>query len=495
MAADRLLIDEILESPHLPSLPVVALEVVELAQRADIDVDSLASVLNQDPALASNILKTVNSSFYGQARTITTVNQAIVILGLNTVRALALGFSLVDGLGRGAGSAFDYDAFWQRSLRTAAAARVLARWAPSVDSEEVYLCGLLSRLGVLALSSVLGARYQEVFDTAGGKYRALLDAEQLTLGSNHALVGEQLADRWNLPLGVRAAIRYLSEPDEAPEAHRDLVRVVVTADSVAELFGDEPAGALQRYRRHCDEWFAMTEAEMDLLVGATDEQVRSMSHLLEVSQQEFPSAAAILSRANEALTRINLQVTQESVRLASENVALVSDSLTDPLTGLANRRHLDQFLGEQTRIAHRRGESVGLMMIDLDHFKLINDSHGHPVGDLVLQAVASALRGLMRESDLLSRYGGEEFAVVMPVTNLDQAYIAAERARLVIRDAEVASADGTQLSVTASIGVTALNGERHEESGTAIARADAALYVAKQSGRNQIAVLPLDRAA
>ena len=495
MSVDQRLIEEILESPQLPSLPLVALEVVELAERADVDIDLLASVLKQDPALASKILKTVNSSFYGQARTIATMNQAIVILGLNTVRALALGFSLIDGLERRSGSSFDYDSFWQRSIRVAAAARVLTKWTPSVEAEEAYLCGLLSRLGILALSSVLGARYQEVFDSAEGGYRALIWAEQSALGINHALIGEQLADHWNLPPGVSAAIRYLSEPDAAAEAQRDMVRVIATADSVADLFGEAPAAALQRYRRQCDEWFSMTGAETELVVGATDETVGSMSRLLDVSTDEIPSVASILSRANEALTRINLQVTQESVRLASENVALANDSLTDPLTGLANRRHFDQFLGEQSRIAQRYAGWVGLLMIDLDHFKVVNDRHGHPVGDLVLQAVASSLRGLMRESDLVARYGGEEFVVVMPATDLDEACVVAERARIVIRDAEVLSADGIAISVTASVGVASLDGKLLEEPDAVLARADTAVYLAKDGGRDRIATLPLGEAA
>ncbi len=495
MPRGQLLVDKILESPHLPSLPTVALEVLDLAQRPDVEIDDLAAILKQDPALASNILKTVNSSFYGQARQIATVNQAIVILGLNTVRALALAFSLVDGLASSTQSTFDYDSYWRRSLRTAAAARVLTRWEPSVDAEEAYLCGLLSRLGVLALSSVLGERYQRIFEAADGGYRGLLEAERTAIATDHAVVGQALVDRWNLPLGVCAAVRHHANPEGAPEGQRKLVRIIVTADSVADMFGDQPAGALQRYRRQCDEWFSMTEAETDMVVRATDETVHAMSQLLNVSTSDLPPAASILSRANEALTRINLQVTQESMRLASENVALASDSLTDPLTGLANRRHFDQFLAEQARIAHRHGGSVGLLMIDLDHFKQVNDTHGHVVGDLVLQAVGSALRGLIRESDLVARYGGEEFAVVLPLSDLNQTLHAAERARIAIRDAHVVSADGFPLSVTASVGVTALDGKLLEEPKAVIARADAALYAAKDGGRDQAATLPIDSAA
>lgn len=495
MPTDQPLIDEVLESPHLPSLPLVALEVVELAERVDVDVDSLASVLKQDPALASKILKTVNSSFYGQARSIATINQAIVILGLNTVRALALGFSLVGGFGDRSGSSFDYDAFWQRSLRVAAAARVLTGWAPGVGAEEAYLCGLLSRLGVLALSSVLGTRYQEVFDSSGGEYRSLIEAEQAALGTDHALIGEQLAEGWNLPPNVSASLRYILAPDEAPDDQREMVRVVAAADSVADLFGEAPAAALQRYRRQCDEWFSVAEAESELAVRATDETVTSMSELLDVSTEDIPSTASILSRANEALTRINLRVMQESVRLASENAELATDSMTDALTGLANRRHFDQFMAEQSRVAQRHAGWVGLLMVDLDHFKAVNDTHGHPVGDLVLQAVASALRGLLGDSDLIARYGGEEFALVMPGIDLDHACAVAERVRLVICDAEVSSADGILVSVTGSVGVTALNGKLLEEPDAALARADAALYVAKDSGRNRIATLPVDEAA
>jgi diguanylate cyclase (GGDEF)-like protein len=343
----------------------------------------------------------------------------------------------------------------------AAAARVLTKWAPSAESG----------------------------------YRALVWAEQSALVINHAVMGAQLADHWNLSPGVSAAIRYLSEPDRCcRRAAGHGSRVIATADSMADLFGGVPVAALQRYRKY-DKWFSVTEVETELVIGATDETVDSMWRLLDVSTDEIPSVTSILSRANEVLTRTNLQVTQESVRLASENVTFVNDSLTDPLTGLANRRQLDQFLGEQSRITQRYAGWVRLLMIVLDHFKVVNDTHGHPVGDLVRQAVASSLRGLMRKSDLVARYVGEEFVVVIPATDLGEACVVAERARIVIRDAEVLSADGIAISVTASVGVTSLDRKLLEEPDAMLARADAAVYLAKDGGRDRIATLPLDEAA
>jgi HD-like signal output (HDOD) protein len=120
------LLKGILASPRLPSPPAVALQVIDLVQDPAVSTIALASTIGADPALSARVLRTANSSFYAQARTIKTVNEAIVLLGLNSVRTLALGFSLVDTFRQHQVGAFDFDAFWRRSVTTAAAARGVA---------------------------------------------------------------------------------------------------------------------------------------------------------------------------------------------------------------------------------------------------------------------------------------------------------------------------------------------------------------------------------
>ena len=176
-------------------------------------------------------------------------------------------------------------------------------------------------------------------------------------------------------------------------------------------------------------------------------------------------------------------------KLAAMNLELASQATTDSLTGLANRRRLDQALDQEWRRAARDGSPLSMMMIDLDRFKLFNDQYGHQQGDACLRATAKVLsRFVRRPGDVAARYGGEELAILLPKTDATQAALLAERVRAAIEAASI-DHDGNQPFgvVTASIGVTTLRPFASGAGGVAnqlVATADAALYDAKRSGRN-----------
>ncbi|MHB8772323.1 MAG: diguanylate cyclase [Syntrophales bacterium] len=158
---------------------------------------------------------------------------------------------------------------------------------------------------------------------------------------------------------------------------------------------------------------------------------------------------------------------------------------TDTLTGLANRRHFVHALDlELARIKRHAGMEAAVCMCDLDHFKQINDSYGHAVGDAVLQAFADCLREPLRRTDLAGRFGGEEFCLLLPGTNQHNAQILAERLRQRMSDTAIAT-DGQSVSVTVSIGVTVLS-KTDASPDDALGRADAALYAAKNQGRDRV---------
>lgn len=162
---------------------------------------------------------------------------------------------------------------------------------------------------------------------------------------------------------------------------------------------------------------------------------------------------------------------------------LEEQALTDSLTGLATRRH---FLAEAEREIGRarRGHPLSLLVLDVDHFKSINDTHGHAAGDRTLTRLAAAVRAILREADLAGRLGGEEFGVLLPDTDDGVARAIAERLRTVIASAPVPLDGDGELRVTASIGVATL--ERDRDIDAFIARADQAMYRAKRSGRNRV---------
>lgn len=159
-------------------------------------------------------------------------------------------------------------------------------------------------------------------------------------------------------------------------------------------------------------------------------------------------------------------------------------SITDGLTGLYNRRHFSERIGEEFSKAFRYNTPLSILIMDVDHFKRVNDTYGHQVGDIVLIAVAQVLRQSVRETDLIGRYGGEEFVVLLPHTDMEQAGAVAEKIRKAISEMPVAEMD--RKAVTISIGVAGLGGVAADNVEDLIRHADGALYRAKEEGRNRV---------
>ncbi|MDA0352355.1 MAG: GGDEF domain-containing protein [Chloroflexi bacterium] len=159
----------------------------------------------------------------------------------------------------------------------------------------------------------------------------------------------------------------------------------------------------------------------------------------------------------------------------------------DPLTGVLNRRALFDRLGAEFRRSRRYGRSLTVLMIDIDHFKQVNDGYGHATGDAVLTACARQMASNIRESDEIGRYGGEEFAVILPETALADGAIVAEKLRAGIEALRVPVPDGgAAVQVTVSVGVAAIPDLATTDEQALLNRADEALYAAKNSGRDRV---------
>jgi diguanylate cyclase (GGDEF)-like protein len=167
-------------------------------------------------------------------------------------------------------------------------------------------------------------------------------------------------------------------------------------------------------------------------------------------------------------------------------------SITDPLTGLLNRRYLEERLAEELKRSERQSYSMGFLMIDIDDFKYYNDQNGHQAGDLALEMTAQCLKSVLRAADVASRYGGEEFCILLPQTTLDEAATIAERIRQRVEGTRVPHGKSQPLGVvTVSIGVSAFN-EALQTPAAIIGAADRALYTAKRLGKNRVEVLDTD---
>lgn len=227
-------------------------------------------------------------------------------------------------------------------------------------------------------------------------------------------------------------------------------------------------------------------SEVGAHVGEHSERVDKITQSLqsgEANSKEIVAAGELMVSANRQLQTQLAEAKAEIDRQRNELGRSARDAMTDPLTGIPNRRALDHELSMLIAQHRRRSTTFSVIMVDIDHFKRVNDQNGHMVGDKVLKAFARNLTNCFRELDFIGRFGGEEFAVILPRTSLRLAGDAAERARESIANCEDFSTD-VILKITASFGVAEIVGNETEME--VAQRADNALYAAKKAGRNQV---------
>lgn len=201
--------------------------------------------------------------------------------------------------------------------------------------------------------------------------------------------------------------------------------------------------------------------------------------------------AALVTMASDLETR----VAERTHDLERANAELGRLSFTDALTGVSNRRKFEQMFADELARATEQGQGLGLLLVDIDHFKHVNDTYGHPVGDRVLVEVAAVLQAGIRPADLLARVGGEEFAIIAPPLEQAQAGIVAERVRAAVEACSPLRVGRAEIAVTVSVGVVVIYPDNATDHGEVLATrlytmADAALYRAKQGGRNRFEIAP-----
>ena len=305
-------------------------------------------------------------------------------------------------------------------------------------------------------------------DEPGGPTRVLMVDDS-------AVIRRLLASR------LRTAGYEVAEASDGQDAlesfRREPFQVVITDVSMPRLDGLELLEALRRHD---------SPPEVILLTGSRASDAEAAVQALRLGAHDYisktPAAVeAVVLAAQRAAEKWRLR--QENARLLCE---LRCASLTDALTGLGNRRAFDEALAQEVARSRRHGSGLAFVLLDLDHFKRVNDTLGHRGGDEVLAAFAARLRSAVRAADRLFRYGGEEFAVLLAEDSLQAALRAAERIVGVI-GAEPLAAGPLLVRATCSAGVSLLRPADDAAGLELVARSDAALYVAKRAGRNRAA--------
>ena len=229
-------------------------------------------------------------------------------------------------------------------------------------------------------------------------------------------------------------------------------------------------------------------------VGATLEVILlsfALAYRINIERRRRLQAQdEVLHAQREANQMLEERVHERTRELASANAQLKAMSFTDGLTGIANRRHFDDRLAEEWRASSRHQHPLGLLLMDIDHFKDVNDTYGHQAGDDCLKALADLVMGqIHRSTDMVARYGGEEFALLLPATDHDGARAVAERIRKTLAEKDLkVTGQSEPIRISVSIGVVAEQATGNAGAEDMLARADKALYAAKNSGRNRVVV-------
>lgn len=476
---------------ELPTLAPVALEVVRLADAEDTSIADITNAISRDPGLASRMLRLVNSALYSPSRPITSLNRATAMLGIRTVKLVSLGFTLVESLSAGSG---ERTTIFRHALISSVVGRRLAAQTAPVLQDDAFIAGLLGAVGKVAVADYPGLANPTADDGGWLSPRGELDL----LGFTTAETGARILESWGMPAPVVDAVRHVADPFSAEAGH--LAAVHSVADAVAFLLVDPGAGrgdALNTLVLRAASYLGITLDQIEELVEGATPELDEIGGIFEIDLSRPETMTDLVNSAHQVLVRLTLGVSSDLVRERQRNQALEEDNsrlataaATDPLTGLANRRTFDAFLDNQiqARLRHDRATALGLLLVDMDRFKSINDAYGHQVGDEVLQAMGRLLEEVAAPSELIARIGGEEFALVLPDTSIDLLGAAGERIRSRVANTTIPTSAG-ELTVTVSVGGSYRDRVDESTARELYTTADSALYDSKHSGRNRVTVM------
>lgn len=495
----------ILESDELPTLPTVASKLITLTSKEDTTLADIGELVSQDIAISAKILKVSNSAFYSFPQQIGSIKQAVSILGMNAVRSLVLSFSFLTMKAGKVESRFNFEKFWEKSLASAVSAKLILENVKGADTDEVFVSGLLQNIGELILARSFPVEYDRVLQAVEENQQDILSAQEAVFGMNHTLVGTEVAKRWGFPEVLLLPIQYHHRPDEYTgknKAIRSTVHAVYLSDLLVNvLFSDKPELYHKQFRKEAGKLLGLTSENIENILNQVHIKVKEAGAYFNLKIKTTKSVQEILQEANIKLSLINLDYDQMNKQLILAKIHLenltqelekknsILDNLAniDGLTGVYNHRYFQNVLDQEINRAERHSTSISIILIDIDHFKKVNDGYGHQVGDFVLAEFSKTIQENIRKYDVVARYGGEEFVVILPETNTEDALLVAEKLRIIIEQTGFEDNCETY-HVTASFGQACGNPtiEDNFDKNTLISHADQALYEAKAKGRNQV---------
>lgn len=475
---------------NLPTLPSAAIKVLDVARSPNANVKAYAEAIQTDPILTMRLLALANSAYYARrAPTIHSCREAVARVGLDTTLATTLSFNLFKLKDQAA----YLQRVWSRSLIAAIAARYLAEQLCPAQAGFVFTAALLQDIGVLALKALYPEDVEAIYEPLPTHHSELIHSEQLLFGCDHATVGAWLAAKWGVPTHLAEAIS--TSHCDFTSAPIDLFCVRISGLIADAWLAPSPAHSLvslmRKFKNH-------TEAQhivLAELLSTIETQLPTLAEVLEITAPKNLDSDALLAEAQHLLFQqtlaLNARLEQQQSELANllkRQNELEVCSRIDTLTGLANRGWLEEQLSEHFAHCREEGRNLSVAFIDLDHFKSVNDQYGHLAGDVILENFGKLIRGIIRNSDLAGRFGGEEFMIIMPDEDAHSAQLLAKQILQQLAEQPIAYVENQPIHVTVSIGIACLYDGGFADSRELMNAADQTMYFVKHSGRCGIAL-------
>ncbi len=497
-----------LKPSDIPSPPQSCLRIIEAASEDGFNFDNFTQHIAADPAFTSEVLRTVNSPYFAPQEPITTVRRAIFMLGWRQIRNLALSFAVRESLRDSPIPQVLLQQFWSQAVLRATACRQLSQLQSRGDAEEAFTVGLLQDVGFLVLMHLRPmhlAEWPELLEMAPAER---LVAERERFGATHVDVVRVLAERWGLPEVIHQAIARHHDDGVDRPAPSDLAGLAHAADLACAVYaGRDKAKALDAFEA-CLLARGLPASSTQGVLEQISLRAEGSAAALGFGALQVPTYEQILHAANQTLMLIKdreeersyqlqalLQKKEEMARQLEHKMSQLKELVyVDPLTGLANRRRFDSALLELIAAAARDKQPLTLIVMDIDHFKRVNDTFGHPIGDEALRRVADVIVKCTRSTDHRARIGGEEMAIALLGANPEIGQRIAEKIRTGVENIALSHA-GRMVPLSMSLGGTTFEKTKDPElvgataefiAGRMMQIADAALYAAKQAGRNRV---------
>jgi diguanylate cyclase (GGDEF)-like protein len=402
-----------------------------------------------------------------------------------------------------ADGAFESNFFWRRAL-TAAVAAELTSTLVGKRNEDIFVTALLQDIGIMVMSSCCPQTYQLVFQDRKQHTTPLCEAERRVFGFDHQELGAEVLRSWQLPEEIYAPIRNHHCYDAVSDDYREEREILCIADRLSSFYnGNQDVDKIRQAKRILDMNFGMRGDAVEALVEAVAAKTIEVLSSFEIAPGAMRPFSLILQEANQELSSlydsyellvIELKQAKEKAEKLAQELRDANDihrelAFRDGLTGIYNRRFFQEALDLEITRVHRYNRQFSMIIFDLDSFKQINDDYGHTIGDLVLINICKTVHETVRATDVVARYGGDEFVIILPETDIASARAIAEKMRSAV-EALTTRVDDTVIRGTISIGLTSYCsafGNRSREE--VISMADKALYIAKHSGKNSVRAL------